>query len=52
MQSAGVLASSVQSVAVLGHESIAALHRFADLAADQIRAALHARIDEGPRPDW
>ena len=29
-----------------------ALHRFADLAADQIRAALHQRIDEGPKPDW
>ena len=29
-----------------------ALHRFADLAADQIREALHKRIDEGARPDW
>lgn len=32
--------------------SAAPLHRFADLAADQIRAALHARIDLGHRPDW
>lgn len=29
-----------------------ALHRFADLAAEQIREALHRRIDEGPKPDW
>ncbi len=29
-----------------------ALHRAADGIADQIRAALHARIDEGHRPDW
>lgn len=28
------------------------LHRFADLAAEQIRAALHKRIDEGVKPDW
>jgi hypothetical protein len=28
------------------------LHRFADLAADQIRAALHTRILEGVKPDW
>ena len=30
----------------------AALHRLADAIADQIRAAMHARIDEGHRPDW
>ncbi len=29
-----------------------ALHRFADGVADQIRAALHARIDLGLQPDW
>lgn len=29
-----------------------ALHRAADGIADQIRAALHKRIDEGERPDW
>jgi len=28
------------------------LHRFADLAAEQIRETLHKRIDEGPKPDW
>jgi len=33
-------------------QSIEALHRFADGIADQIRAALHARIDLGHRPDW
>ena len=33
-------------------QSSDALHRFADLAADQIRAAMHARIDEGKRADW
>jgi hypothetical protein len=35
-----------------GTDQTDALHRFADLAADQIRAALHARIDEGKLPDW
>jgi len=29
-----------------------ALHRFADSAAEQIRAAMHCRIDEGAKPDW
>ena len=29
-----------------------ALHRFADLAAEQIRKALHQRINEGRKPDW
>ena len=33
-------------------QSSAALHRFADGIADQIRAALHARIDLGLQPDW
>ena len=28
------------------------LHRAADAIAEQIRAALHARILEGPKPDW
>ena len=28
------------------------LHRAADAIAEQIRAALHARIAEGPKPDW
>ena len=28
------------------------LHRAADAIAEQIRAALHARIDQGKRPDW
>lgn len=28
------------------------LHRAADAIAEQIRAALHKRIDEGKRPDW
>ena len=28
------------------------LHRAADAIAEQIRAALHARISEGPKPDW
>lgn len=30
----------------------AALHRAADAIAQQIREALHARIDEGARDDW
>ena len=29
-----------------------ALHRFANLAADQIRDALHRRINEGRKPEW
>lgn len=28
------------------------LHRAADAIAEQIRAALHLRIFEGPKPDW
>ena len=28
------------------------LHRVADAIAEQIRAALHKRIAEGPKPDW
>ena len=29
-----------------------ALHKAADAIAEQIRAALHKRIEEGPKPDW
>jgi regulator of RNase E activity RraB len=29
-----------------------ALHKAADAIAEQICAALHKRIDEGPKPDW
>lgn len=29
-----------------------ALHKAADAIAEQIRAALHKRIDLGQRPDW
>ena len=29
-----------------------ALHRFADMAAEQIHTALHQRINEGRKPDW
>lgn len=29
-----------------------ALHKAADAIAEQIREALHRRIDEGPKPDW
>lgn len=29
-----------------------ALHKLADAIAEQIRAALHKRIDEGKLPDW
>ena len=28
------------------------LHKAADAIAEQIRTALHARIAEGPKPDW
>ena len=28
------------------------LHKAADAIAEQIRAALHKRIDEGRKPDW
>jgi len=33
-------------------QSTEALHRLADAIADQIRTALHRRIDEGVREDW
>lgn len=29
-----------------------ALHRFTDMAAEQIRKALHQRINDGRKPDW
>ena len=29
-----------------------ALRKAADAIAEQIRTALHARIAEGPKPDW
>ena len=62
---ADVLAAAQQmAVSAIGHlvnngqcsmvngQSTDALHRFADLAAEQIRETLHKRIDEGPKPDW
>lgn len=33
-------------------QSTEALHKAADAIAEQIREALHKRIDEGKRPDW
>jgi hypothetical protein len=33
-------------------DQTASLHRAADAIAEQIRTALHARIDEGARDDW
>ena len=50
-KSAAPADNNVQCSMVNG-QSIEALHRLADAIADQIRAALHARIDEGHRPDW
>lgn len=35
-----------------GTDQIEALHRFADAIAEQIREAMHKRIDEGKLPDW
>lgn len=35
-----------------GTGSADTLHLLADAIAEQIRAALHARIAEGKRPDW
>ena len=35
-----------------GTDQIEALHRAADAIAEQIREALHKRIDEGERDDW
>ena len=43
--------SNVQS-SMVNVQSSEALHRFADLAAEQIRTAMHARIDEGKLPEW
>jgi len=36
----------------ISHHTSEALHRAADAIAEQIRAALHKRIDEGKLPDW
>ena len=33
-------------------QSTEALHRAADAIAEQIREALHKRIDQGKLPDW
>ena len=44
--------SNVQSSMVNVQSRSEALHRLADGIADQIRTAMHARIDAGPRPDW
>lgn len=35
-----------------GTDQIESLHKAADAIAEQIRAALHKRIAEGPKPDW
>ena len=43
--------NNVQCSMVNG-QSTDALHRAADAIADQIREALHKRIDLGLQPDW
>ena len=55
---ADVLAAAQQmAVSAIGHlvnkgSDPEALHRAADAIAEQIREALHKRIDEGVRSDW
>lgn len=48
----GDLTNKTYQTSDISPQTSDSLHRFADLAADQIRAALHARIDLGHRPDW
>lgn len=48
----GDLTNKTYQTSAVSPQTSDSLHRFADLAAEQIRAAMHARIDEGKRADW
>lgn len=48
----GDLTNKIHQPSAISHQTSDSLHGLADAIAEQIRAALHARIDEGPKPDW
>lgn len=48
----GDLVNKTCQTSDISHQTSDSLHRFADGVADQIRAALHARIELGLQPDW
>lgn len=48
----GDLVNKSHQPSAISPQTSEALHRAADAIAEQIRAALHKRIDEGKRPDW
>ena len=48
----GDLVNKSHQPSAISHQTSEALHRAADAIAEQIRAALHARIAEGKKPDW
>ena len=52
MTAAQAIATS--AIGQMANQGVAAdaLHRFADLAAEQIRKALHQRVCEGRKPEW
>ena len=52
MTAAQAIATSAIGQLVNQGANADALHRFADMAAEQIREALHQRINEGKRPEW
>lgn len=48
----GDLVNKSHQPSAISHQTSDSLHRAADAIAEQIREALHARIDEGHQPDW
>lgn len=48
----GDLVNKSHQPSAIRHQTSEALHRAADAIAEQIRTALHARIDEGKLPEW
>ena len=48
----GDLTNKTYQTSAVSPQTSDSLHRFADGAAEQIREAMHRRIDEGKLPDW
>lgn len=48
----GDLTNKTYQTSAVSPQTSDSLHKAADAIADQIRAAMHARIDEGRRADW
>lgn len=48
----GDLTNKTCQTSDISHQTSDSLHRAADAIADQIREALHKRIDLGLQPDW